>query len=103
MNAISGECSMDTLMTQCDQDARSWSVSTPVGDAAVPKSVLDAIACGVWNFEPQKIATGDFPPTEALPGSDLKLEVLSERLRLGLPLWHPHDRRHYSDLPEHEF
>lgn len=69
----------------------------------MPKSVLDAIACGVWNFEPEKIATDDFSPTEALPGSERKLQVLSERLRLGLPLWHPHDRRHYSDQTESDF
>jgi len=68
----------------------------------VPKSVLEAIACGVWNFEPAKIETGDFPPTAALPGTESKLEVLGERLRLGLPLWHPNDRRHYSDLPDSE-
>lgn len=69
----------------------------------MPKSVLDAIALGVWNFEPEKIEKGEFPPTEALPGSDSKLEVLGERLRLGLPLWHPNDRRHYSELPEADF
>lgn len=66
------------------------------------KSVLDAIASGVWNFEPEKIDQECFSPTEALPGTESKLEVLGERLRLGLPLWHPHDRRHYSDQPEDE-
>lgn len=69
----------------------------------MPKSVLDAIACGVWNFEPEKIATNDFAATEALPGSESKLQVLSERLRLGLPLWHPNDRLHYSDQADSEF
>jgi hypothetical protein len=69
----------------------------------VPKSVLDAIACGVWNFEPEKIGNGEFPPTEALPGTESKLEVLGERLRQGLPLWHPNDRRHYSEQPDADF
>lgn len=68
----------------------------------MPKSVLEAIASGVWNFEPEKIETGDFPHTEALPGTETKLQVLSERLRLGLPLWHPNDRRHYSDQADSE-
>lgn len=69
----------------------------------MPKSVLDAIASGVWNFEPEKISTHEFPSTEALPGTESKLEVLSERLRLGLPLWHPNDRRHYSDQTDSDF
>jgi hypothetical protein len=30
-------------------------------------------------------------PTTALPGSAEKVEVLAERARLGLSLWHPHD------------
>lgn len=68
----------------------------------MPKSVLDAIACGVWNFEPEKIATADFAPTQALPGTESKLAVLSERLKLGLPLWHPNDRRHYAEQIEAE-
>jgi hypothetical protein len=32
-------------------------------------------------------------PTEALPGSEAKVEILAERARLGLSLWHPHDAR----------
>ena len=27
----------------------------------------------------------------------LKLDVLAERMRLGLPLWHPSDRRSFDD------
>lgn len=30
-------------------------------------------------------------PTDAMPGSDEKLEVLEERARLGYALWHPDD------------
>jgi hypothetical protein len=30
-------------------------------------------------------------PTSALPGSPEKVDVLCERARLGLSLWHPHD------------
>ncbi len=32
-------------------------------------------------------------PTDALPGSAEKVRVLTERYRLGLPLWHPLDAR----------
>jgi hypothetical protein len=35
-----------------------------------------------------------------MPGSAEKLDVLAERLRMGLPLWHPRDRRCYDDNEE---
>ncbi len=34
----------------------------------------------------------EFGPTDAIPGSREKLEILVRRSRLGLPLWHPEDR-----------
>jgi hypothetical protein len=58
----------------------------------MPHSLLDAIKSGIWNFEPAKVDAQHFPPTRALPGSEEKLAVLSERLQSGLPLWHPGDR-----------
>lgn len=58
----------------------------------MPTSVLDAIKLGWWDFEPDDQATGEFDPTEALPGSQEKIDVLAERARLGLPLWHRQDR-----------
>jgi hypothetical protein len=39
-------------------------------------------------------------PTGALPGTAEKLDVLAERLRLGLPLWHPEDRLSYEEDAE---
>lgn len=59
----------------------------------MPKSVLDAIREGNWDFEPQWNDQPDFDGTDALPGTRAKLIVLAERLRQGLPLWHPDDRR----------
>ena len=56
------------------------------------KSVLEAIEAGDWNFEPKHSGTLDFSSTDAEPGSSEKLEILAERIRLGLPLWHPEDR-----------
>jgi hypothetical protein len=51
----------------------------------------------MWNFEPGHRPTLHVRPTGAMPGSQEKLEVLAERLRQGLPLWHPDDRLSYDD------
>ena len=74
-----------------DADLRSISVA---------KSVLEAIQSGQWDFEPEDSQSRDdqFSATNALPGTDEKLEVLSERIRRGLPLWHPDDRHTYDHL-----
>ncbi len=63
----------------------------------MPQSVLDAIKLGIWDFEPEDKQKTELHSTRALPGTDDKLEVLSERVRLGLPLWHPNDRRSFDD------
>jgi hypothetical protein len=59
---------------------------------------LEAIKQGDFTFEPP---TGEQPvhvkATAALPGTAEKLNVLADRLRQGLPLWHPSDRRSYDD------
>ena len=62
------------------------------------QSVLEAIKSGDWNYEPEDAPpeNEDFESTSALPGSDKKLEVLADRIRSGLPLWHPEDRLTYS-------
>ncbi len=61
-------------------------------------SVLDAIREGIWDFEPETADHEEYPSTTALPGSDEKLLVLAERIKEGLPLWHPEDRRTYDDV-----
>ena len=66
----------------------------------VRESVLDAIKAGHWHFEPECVLKTDFRPTEALPGSLEKLEVLAQRVALGLPLWHPDDRHAFGELVE---
>ena len=60
-------------------------------------SVLDAIRDGNWDFEPSQVTEEKFDSTQALPGTDEKLDVLAERIQAGLPLWHPEDRRTYDD------
>jgi hypothetical protein len=63
----------------------------------VPRSVIDAIKEGDWQFEPGQEEPAKTEGTTAMPGTIEKLDVLAERLRQGLPLWHPADRRSYDD------
>lgn len=63
----------------------------------MPHSVLEAIKAGIWDYEPEQANDDQYSSTEALPGSDTKLEILASRLAQGLPLWHPDDRRSYND------
>ncbi len=58
----------------------------------MPKSVLEAIKMGYWEFEPQNVETNLFDSTDAMPGTDAKLSIMAERLEQGLPLWHDKDR-----------
>lgn len=72
----------------------------------MPSSILDAIKMGIWDFDPENQSADNedqYRPTSSLPGSEEKLAVLSERIREGLPLWHPQDRYTYDDsakIPE---
>lgn len=66
----------------------------------MPHSVLDAIKLGHWDFEPEDCQDSESEPTSALPGSDEKLSVLAERVRQGLPLWHPDDRCTYGETAD---
>lgn len=59
----------------------------------MPNSVLDAIKLGYWDFEPEEVETGEFAATGAMPGTSAKLSILADRVRQGLPLWHPSDRQ----------
>ncbi len=63
------------------------------------QSVLDAIREGQWDFEPDfsSGARKKFSSTVALPGTQEKVATLAERAQLGLPLWHPEDRKTYDD------
>ena len=66
------------------------------------RSVLEAIKQGDWNFEPNGQQVVNLKATAAMPGSTEKLDVLAERLRQGLPLWHPSDRLSYEDVEKQE-
>ncbi len=63
----------------------------------MPNTVLEAIKMGLWDFEPKEIDSEDFEACAAMPGTDDKLKVLAERVRQGLPLWHPADRADSED------
>ena len=58
----------------------------------MPKSILEAIKQGMWEFEPQEVDSSCFDATGAMPGTPDKLKVLADRVQSGLPLWHPEDR-----------
>jgi len=62
----------------------------------MPDSILEAIKQGIWDYEPQADQPKPFLATGAMPGTNRKLDVLAERIRLGLPLWHPSDRMDYD-------
>ena len=64
----------------------------------MPQSVLEAIKMGIWDFEPEEYDDSEYQPTQAMPGTSEKLNVLSERVRRGLPLWHPADRITYDEM-----
>lgn len=63
----------------------------------MPRSVLEAIKMGEWDFEPPEVASSEFDSTDAMPGTKAKIQVLASRVRSGLPLWHPEDR---DELPD---
>ena len=61
------------------------------------RSVLESIKVGDWNFEPSGENAVTIEATKAMPGTAEKLDVLAERLRQGLPLWHPRDRTSFDE------
>lgn len=65
-------------------------------------SVLEAIRLGMWDYEPQDLAGENFHATGAMPGTPDKLLILAERVRQGLPLWHPADRQDCEE-PDTQF
>jgi hypothetical protein len=58
----------------------------------VPKSVLEAIKMGLWDYEPPEVEFSQFDASDAMPGTKDKLRTLAQRVENGLPLWHELDR-----------
>jgi hypothetical protein len=65
----------------------------------VPRSVLEAIKMGIWDFEPSEVEYNRFNASDAMPGTREKLCILAERARRGLPLWHAYDRADVEEPP----
>jgi hypothetical protein len=65
----------------------------------VPRSVLDAVKMGMWDFEPPEVAYNRFEASDAMPGTREKLCLMAERIRKGLPLWHVNDRDDVESPP----
>ena len=63
----------------------------------MPKSVLEAIKLGYWDFEPPEVSYSDFECTDSMPGTKAKLRTMAKRVESGLPLWHPEDRDEVDD------
>ncbi len=63
----------------------------------MPKSILEAIKQGIWDFEPEYVEENGYESTGAMPGTDAKLDVLVARAEAGLPLWHDSDRTDCED------
>ena len=65
----------------------------------MPKSVLEAIKLGIWDFEPADVEFTKFEASDAMPGTKEKLSLLVERAQRGLPLWHSDDRDDVESPP----
>ncbi len=62
------------------------------------RNVFEAILeCGHdEDFAP--VESDTYRATDAPAGSHEKLDVMAERIRMGVPLWHDDDRSDYSGL-----
>ncbi len=58
----------------------------------MPKSVLEAIKEGEWDFEPPEVDAARYDAADAMPGTKKKLDIMARRVQNGLPLWHDGDR-----------
>lgn len=65
----------------------------------MPRSVLEAIKMGIWDFEPPKVEFNEFNASNAMPGTQEKLGIMAERAKQGLPLWHTRDRDDMESAP----
>lgn len=63
----------------------------------MPQTVLEAIKLGLWDFEPTDVEAEEFEACSSMPGTPAKLVALADRVRRGLPLWHPDDRQDSED------
>ncbi len=62
------------------------------------RNVFEAISMFGHDEDFAPLETDEFLATEAPAGSPEKLDIMAERIRRGLPLWHDEDRPDYSGL-----
>jgi len=62
------------------------------------RNVFDAILKYGHDEDFYPEVRNEFSPTDAPAGSPEKIEILRNRIELGLPLWHDADRFDYTDL-----
>lgn len=62
-----------------------------------PETVLEAIRLKFWDYEPRDLEAEQFEACRSMPGTADKLTMLAERVRRGLPLWHPCDCQDSED------
>ena len=65
----------------------------------MPRSVLEAIKMGIWDFEPTEVGCNKFAASNAMPGTRERLCDMAERVQRGLPLWHANDRNDVESPP----
>ena len=62
----------------------------------MPKSVLEAIKLGFWDYEPPEVEFSQYDAADAMPGTGEKLRVMAHRLRLGAVVAQGRPRGHGS-------
>ena len=62
------------------------------------RNVFEAILESGHDEDFAPMETDEFVASDAPAGSRAKLDILAERVKKGLPLWHPQDRGDYSGL-----
>ena len=77
---------------------RDWQKGKTKSAVGTMKNIFDTLLEIGHDEDFVPIVTEDFRPTDAPAGSPAKLEVLAERIRSGLPLWHPEDRADFAGL-----
>ena len=65
----------------------------------MPKSVLEAIKLGFWDYEPPEVEFSQYDAADAMPGTREKLRIMAQRIAGGLPLWHKEDREDMEAPP----
>ncbi len=75
---------------------REWEQEV-ANESVANESVVNAIREGNWTFEPAAVEEDAFDDTEAMPGSREKVDIMAERVRQGLPIWHSEDRRYFGN------